>query len=155
MVGEAMTGLAIFKSLLDTASGLKDIHDATVRDQVAFTLQRQILEAQSAQFALVEEVGDLKVRLAKLENWETEKQRYQLEKLEPGIYMYGLKPGMDNGETQHKLCATCYNDGFKSILHSTGEGNGLRNWKCQKCGFEEHSGQWINPVPDGGPNDYY
>ncbi|WDR06565.1 hypothetical protein PSQ90_03630 [Devosia rhodophyticola] len=141
MAGELMTGMTIFKSLLDTASGLKDIHDATLRDQVAFMLQKQILEAQAAQFALVEEVGNLKTKLSKLENWETEKLRYKLERQDPGVFMYGLKPDMDNGEPDHKLCATCYNDGQKSILH-TDHGSGLTYWKCQKCGFEEHSGRF-------------
>src|SRR3569623_740175 len=109
MVGELMTSASIFGSLLTTVKGLKDINDAAVRNDVSIALQRQILEAQAEQLALVEKVRDLTEQISRFEKWETEKQRYQLEELPPGLFVYGVKADARGVEPDHKLCANCYN----------------------------------------------
>src|SRR5437762_294468 len=118
MVGEVFAGLGAFKSMYDMAKALKDINDATIRNGAVIELQEQILSAQAAQSQLVDHVRTLEKKVADLEAWEAEKKRYQLQRLEPGVFVYSLKPDMAAGEPTHYICQTCYQRGKKSILHS-------------------------------------
>ncbi|MBI4922326.1 MAG: hypothetical protein HY834_11295 [Devosia nanyangense] len=135
-------------------------NQATIND-VKLTLQQHIFDARDAlsatqekQATALKRIIDLEGEIASFKNWEAEKQRYKLETLPPGIHMYGLKPGMENGEPPHKICATCFNQGFKSLLHITGQGNGLTSWKCHRCGFEEQTGHFVDPRPDRDYNPF-
>jgi hypothetical protein len=154
MASELIAGISLFKSMLNMAKGLKDMNDAAVRNGAVIELQEKILSAREQQAALLERISDLEKEVAHLEAWESEKERYQLEQLPPGILIYSLKPGMENGEPSHKICADCYNQGVKSYLHVLGEGNGLTRRKCNRCGFDLHTGHFIQPQ---GPieTDYF
>jgi hypothetical protein len=57
MVAEVFAGLSALKSALDIAKG------------------------RAAQAELLEEIGELKKRVAEFETWETEKQRYELKEV--------------------------------------------------------------------------
>jgi hypothetical protein len=76
----------------------------------------QIMDAQTTQTALVDEVGDLKGQIARMENWDAEKQRYELAQPFPGSMVYALKKAMSNGQVAHYLCTACFQKGQKSIL---------------------------------------
>jgi hypothetical protein len=52
VVAEAVAGLGIFKSLLDSAKALKDMSDAVARNGAVIELQEKILVAREAQTAL-------------------------------------------------------------------------------------------------------
>jgi hypothetical protein len=119
MVSEFATGLGIFKSMMDMAKGLKDANDATIRNSAVIELQEKILAAQSAQAMLVQRVGDLEKEVAGLKDWKTEKEKYQLTEISPGIFAYVIKSAMQNGEPVHCLCSNCYQQGKKSILNAT------------------------------------
>lgn len=153
MLAEAITGLGTFKTMLDMAKGLKDINDAAIRNTAIVELTEKIIAAQAAQTALITRVGELEKELVRFENWETEKQRYEMETLPPGIHMYRLKAGMENGEPPHKVCADCYNKGVKSLLHNTGTFNGQTHWKCHSCGFDETTGSFVPPPVNRGGDD--
>jgi len=140
MVVEAVTGLQIFTQLFNTARGLSDIHDTTVRDRAVLTLQREILDAQSQQSALIQRLGDLEKEVAGFHRWEAEKLRYQLEELPPGLFVYGIKDADRGSEPDHKLCANCYQKGIKSILQRSAPLRGETNWRCHSCGFKGTSG---------------
>ncbi|MFH1795140.1 MAG: hypothetical protein ABIK36_16280 [Pseudomonadota bacterium] len=150
MLAEAMAGLGSFKTMLDLAKGLKDINDAAIRQTAAIELTEKILAAQAAQGELIARIGELEKDLIRFENWESEKQRYQLEELPPGILVRSLKAGMENGEPLHKICANCYNKGVKSLLHNRGQANGLTHWKCHACGFDEKTGRFVAPQVNRG-----
>lgn len=145
MAVEIMAGVSLFKSMLDTAKGLKDINDAAVRNTAVIDLQEKILAAQAAQMALIERLGQLEDEITKRETWDREKQRYELEKLPPGVLIYKLKADSANGEPLHSICANCYNKETKSLLHVSSQGNGLTNWKCHACGFDERTGNFQQP----------
>lgn len=83
--------MSLFKSLMDTAKGLKDINDATARNAVAIELQEKILAAQEVQSALIERVRNLEAQTANLEAWEAEKARYELNEVAPKKYAYAAK----------------------------------------------------------------
>ncbi|MER8767302.1 hypothetical protein [Mesorhizobium sp. M0590] len=146
MVGEVFAGIAAFKTMFDLAKALKEMDAANIRNNAVMDLQDRIMTAQTAYATLAGSVSELEAQVRRFETWEAEKQRYQLEELPPGILMYRLKSGMENGEPPHKICANCYNKGVKSLLHNTGTYNGRTHWKCHSCGFDEQTGNF-NPPP--------
>lgn len=83
MVAEVFAGLSAIKSAFDIAKGLKDIDDASRRNAAVIELQEKILAAQQAQTTLIETVRELKARVAELETWEAEKERYELDQIAP------------------------------------------------------------------------
>src|SRR5579864_1037972 len=61
-------------------------------------------------------IDDLEKEVAGFENWETEKQRYQLTDFGGNSFAYSLKPQAANGEPSHRICPNCYERGQKAIL---------------------------------------
>jgi hypothetical protein len=133
MVGEAITGLGIFKTLLDTAKGLNDIHDATIRNSVAIELQEKILTAYEAHAALLQRVRALEEEVASLKTWDTEKQRYELVELHGGSLAYAVKESMRGSEPPHYICASCYQQGHKSLLQGMDVYHGGHQLHCPRC----------------------
>jgi hypothetical protein len=137
MAGEVFAGLSAFKSMYDTAKALKEMNDATIRNGAVIELQEKILSAQAEQAELIETVGKLKSRVAELEAWDADKQRYKLTDLGRGMSVYSLKEGMENGEPPHRLCAACYNEGHKSIMQTETRSPGrCEVMVCDRCGSE-------------------
>ena len=146
MAVELLAGLGIFKSMLDGAKALKDMNDAAVRNAAVIELQEQILSAQAEQSALIQKVRELEADVMKFEDWETEKKRYKLCALPPGVHVYSLKPEMADGEPAHHLCEVCYNKGHKSILHQSAVNSGLYHLKCHSCGADYRAGHHTGEV---------
>lgn len=137
MVAEVITGLGLFKSMLDAAKGLKDISDATIRNAAVIELQEKILSAQEHQAALVESVRSLKEEVAGLKAWDAEKERYKLTDYGGGTFAYELKEAEVNGEPPHRICANCYQNSHKSILqHKRNLHNQQTEHSCPACGSE-------------------
>ncbi len=134
MASELIAGLGLFKTMFDVAKGLKNMNDAAVRNAAVIELQEHILTAQEQQSALVEEIRDLKTRMAELEAWDAEKQRYKLHDFGGETFAYILKEEESNGEPMHRICAPCYQKGHKSILQFRAQ-NAWRQDKyaCPAC----------------------
>jgi len=134
MAAEFITGLSIFKSLLDSAKGLKDLNDVAVRNAAIVELQEKILAAQAQQTALVERISNLEKQVAQFEAWDAEKQRYKLTDYGGGTFAYELKPEAAEGEPPHRLCAACYQRRHKSILQfDFRTANGQDRYDCTEC----------------------
>ena len=134
MIGEAMMGVSSLKTAFDMAKALKDIDDRTRRNDAVIELQEKILGAQTAQAALIEQVGELEKEVAAMKAWDADKQRYQLQDLGKGFYAYILKVGVENGEPPHAICTNCYQKSLKSILQSSGHIQVHdRAWECPAC----------------------
>jgi hypothetical protein len=122
------------KTAFDMAKALKDIDDRTRRNDAVIELQEKILGAQTAQAALIQEVGELEKEMTALKAWDADKKRYELKDLGRGFYAYVPKQGMEEGEPPHGICANCYQKGFKSILQSSGHPVVYdRSWDCPGC----------------------
>jgi hypothetical protein len=152
MASELLAGLGMFKSMLDMARGLKEMNDAATRNAAAIELQTQILAAQEQQATLIERVRQLEQEVARFETWEAEKQRYKLEQLPPGVFVYSLKPEMAQGEPQHQICAKCYQHGKKAFLHSGGRSaNSRERLTCNECGTTAYVGHVADLTVERGP----
>jgi hypothetical protein len=142
-----MSAIAAAVSALNAA---KDIAQAMIslRDAAAFQaklieFQSKLIDANSAAFAaqdersaLLERIRDLEKEMAAIKAWETEKQRYQLQEVFPGATAYVLKDNAKDAEPIHWLCATCYQNGKKSILQRNGPADKTWEviyWECHAC----------------------
>jgi hypothetical protein len=104
------------------------------------------LEVQTAQSALLNRIRDLEEEKAKLENWTTEKQRYELTDFGGGTFAYLLKSGEAKGEPLHRICAACYHNEKKSILQFTHRSEGQDWFKCHGCGTQMAFGLYKSSV---------
>lgn len=142
MIAEISAGLQSLKAAKDILQGLNAASTQAAVNEVKLVLGEKLLEAREAlsaahdaHSAALERVGRLEEDLAKLKNWEREKERYQLQSIGNGALIYSLKPGMEGVEPPHRICAACYQRGQKSILQ-------LELWQplraevlvCHECG---------------------
>jgi hypothetical protein len=144
VVTEAIAGLGALKTAFDMAKALENTHEVTTRDRAVIDLQKEILAAQQAQFALVERVRDLERQVAAFENWDAEQKRYQMKDFGGGTIAYSLKPEMANGEPLHNLCSACYQKRKKGILQPIGiNAYHQKMMKCAECGTDFVLGQRV------------
>ena len=113
------------KAAGDTAKGLVEIRDTVKFGDAIIKLQAQIMSAQQGALAahqrevsMAEEIRDLKSRMAQLEAWDTEKQRYALKQVGTGAFAYSPKPDMKASEPDHWLCTQCFGNRKKSFLQA-------------------------------------
>lgn len=160
MVGEVFAGVGAFKAMFDAAKALKDINDAAIRNAAVVELQEQILAAQQQQATLAERVRTLEAEVAKFEDWEAQKNRYEMQRFEPGVFLYALKQDMAAGEPAHCICPNCYAQRKKSVLHSRGLNHGIEIFDCKACGEHFRTGKGgplpsrANTAPPGRPQSW-
>ncbi|WP_079212937.1 hypothetical protein [Brucella pituitosa] len=141
MVSEVPAGLGALKAAYDLAKGAVGLNTASEINAAVINIQTKLLDAQSDYSALMRKNGELEKEIMSLKSWEAEKERYSLQELPPGIFMFALKEDMRGSEPAHNLCANCYYHGVKSILHVTNSSGGIKHWKCYCCGFEADTGE--------------
>lgn len=126
-VGAAVAGL---KGLLDIAQGLKAVNDEATISEIKIALQGAVLEAQggllaaqAAKTADLQRIGELEQQLVQFEDWERQKERYQLTAIGDVAVAYTLKVGMENGEAPHWACQPCFDTGHKVAFQFAGVGS--------------------------------
>ena len=140
MLGEIAAGLSSLKAAADIVKGLNAASTQAAINEVKIGLQGHIIEAREAlsaaqetQTASLQRIRELEQEIVQLKNWESDKQRYQLGAIGGGATAYMLKPGMENGEPPHWLCANCYSAGKKSFLQPKGRFQRDYVFKCSAC----------------------
>lgn len=158
-IGLALTSI---KSVSETLKALAELRDIAKVSEITIDLQAKIgaaqqlaLAAQQEQTALITTIENLKKEIMQFENWEAEKQRYELDSLPPGVMVYRLKVGMENGEPPHKICANCYNKGKKSFLHTRPASHGRTFMKCDECNDEKLTGLPVTERTSGSRTSGY
>jgi len=140
-------GYNAIKGALDIARGFQAFKTEAAVNQAVIDIQRSLLEAQRAlneaearHASDLRRVSDLEQQIARSNDWSEERQRYQLVDVWRGAVVYMPKPGMENGEPAHWLCANCFNQGRKSPLQHKGQdrtasgGNGNEStYGCDAC----------------------
>jgi hypothetical protein len=115
----------IAKAIFDTRDELK-LRELKLEFSAALLdlHHKQLKIAQDYQ-AVLESNEAIKKQLATYEQWQQESDRYKLHQLEPGIFVYALKPEFATTQPAHWLCTTCYQDRQKSILHRQSKGSDI------------------------------
>lgn len=134
----AIDGLNSARNVAKAAIGLRDaalLQDKVIElNDMILTAQSSALDAQADQLAMAKRIDDLERHIAQVKAWETEKKRYQLTDFGGGTFAYLLKPEMSGGEPAHRICATCYQQGQKSILQfQSKNGYGQDRYHCPAC----------------------
>lgn len=121
---EPLTILTTLGGLAKIASDMAAAKDEVERNKLLIEFQRVVIGAnlqlatlQQENSSLKHAIEDLKRQAVRKENWESESKRYVLYAPYNGIVVYALKSTMSNGEPPHYLCANCFNDGKKTVLH--------------------------------------
>ena len=143
------TALGSIKAAYKVAKSLMDVHDAVViQGKVAELLgdiaaaQEGTLRSQERESALSRQVHELEQRIAQMETWDREEERYQLTELPPGVFVYTVKEEVRGNEPPHKLCANCFQQKRKSFLNSDEPISGTTRLHCPSCGFEDRIGRF-------------
>lgn len=147
-----MIDIAAITGAFDGIKGAVQILEGAVarRDQAKIDaaladIAPKLLEAYTAAFqlqaehsALLRKVGDLEGEIMRLKDWNTDKARYELK--EAGynkVLVYAPKEFMRGTEPDHRLCATCYQNGVKSILQPETRMPGRDEFLfCRLCGSD-------------------
>lgn len=134
-VSLGLAGVGAATNAFKLLQGFVDLRDATKVQALKFELMSLLLETQEAQSALIAEKRQLEERIRQFEAWDREKERYQPETIgQNGSLCYGLKPEAGAADTEHKLCAHCFDRGLKRHLqpHTIPEGRS-EVLMCREC----------------------
>jgi hypothetical protein len=119
-------GSGRLEQIYSLAKEALDLHDAIKRRAALTDIQMQVLalqrdgiEANSVHAAKIAEVSALKEEVTGLKAWGADKERYEMQRVEPGVILYSLRPARADGEPIHQLCANCYDRGDKSKLQTS------------------------------------
>lgn len=141
-----MAELQAFQAITGSLKSAGEIAKALVSLKVTSDIQTKIIElngsilaaqssalsAQASQMELLERVRELESDSVKLKDWETEKQRYDPKRFDPGVVVPALKEEfVRSGELDHLLCPACYQKSEKSILQPTPEL--VRRYRVHRC----------------------
>jgi len=146
MIAEITTGIESLKAATDLLKLVNATATQAQINEAKIGLQQSLLDAQRALFAAqhteaatADRIRDLENQIVQLKNWEREKERYELKAIYVGAFAYVPKPGMDQGEPPHWLCAHCFANGEKRFLQSTGVTRAVSSgginawWECGSC----------------------
>lgn len=144
-ITSALQGTKIISDLIEKYRKSKTSHESVNLDEISAAIYEQKIKLMTAvdlaiatqekQLALAQEVADLKKENEQLKDWNREKERYTRTHIAPGIPAYVLKPGLEQDETPHPLCANCFEKGQKSYL-SYGPPGSFKSMRCGHCKSE-------------------
>lgn len=110
--GDIAKGFLDLKTFNEVGGKVAELQSAILSAQIS------AIEANAAQFAMIEEIRALKEEMTRIKAWDTQKQHYKLTPLWANASVaYALKESMASGEPPHLICTKCYEDGRKSILN--------------------------------------
>jgi hypothetical protein len=138
-IGAVAAGLKptvdLAESLLKLIGGGKGRDEAIKLYGQIVSAHQSALAAQSAQVALIEEKRALEAKLAEFEEWDRTKQRYELQPVGHGAFVYVVKEGERRAEPPHSICPNCYEQRRRSILQSSGinRHTGEERLSCLSC----------------------
>lgn len=128
MISEITAALSGLKTALDIAQTL---NTRTAVDAVKIDLQQKIVDAMTAlneaaatHSAQAKRIDSLEAEIVQLKAWDGEKKRYELKDVYRGAFAFVLKPGMEQGQPPHWLCANCFERRHKSYLQFRGQDQG-------------------------------
>lgn len=118
--------------------GLRARDDAKINAATADIAQRLLdiqqvaLQAQERVATLMLSEGELRRRLAELEQRQRERDDYALHEIRPGAFAYALQQAVAGVNTpQHYLCQPCFDDGLKRVLRFERAGDYFpAKWTC-------------------------
>ena len=136
----AIQSVKVLGDILKAAQELKDstalvaaVNEVHNKLSVAY---ESVINSQQSRSALQERVAELEKELNEIKDWKAEIERYQLTEFGHGVFAFTVKPGMENNEPPHKLCAACLQKRQKGYLQFSGRDGYGDHFRCSMCGTE-------------------
>ena len=114
---------AAFGAAISLAERLAAAHSAAERNRLLIEFQKAVISAQgitmslqAQQSSLVTRNQELEQEVVRLKDWSTEREKYSLRQVARGVFCQVEKTEVGDGAKLHKYCATCFENGRKSIL---------------------------------------
>jgi hypothetical protein len=115
--------------------------------QALIGLNSAIASVQQENATLLRQKSDAEEALERMKDWKTQSKRYKLAAPFAGCMVMALQKDMSGGETDHYLCAGCFNKA-KPVFLQGREGRPLGKDKgyvraayvCPECGSEAFTG---------------
>lgn len=152
-IGAAIASLKAAGDMAGAFLKLRDIAQVQGKvielQSVILSAQQGAMASQGEQLALLEDKRGLEQKIADLEAWDRQKERYQLSEVGRGALAYTLKPDADPPEPDHMACANCFDHGRRSILQRSRSGTVEHTFKCPSCAAEI-----MVPVKEGERQPY-
>jgi hypothetical protein len=153
---EAATGLKTALDSLKILRGLKGVSgDKTAQEEISklheiiVSAQQSAITANLSQLEIIQQNRALEEKLAQFERWDHEKTRYQLRDVNPGrgsVFVWALKPGVQDDEPFHVLCTRCFEQRRRSIIQGTADlRKAQRVHICLECKSEYVFGAIVAP----------
>ena len=144
LIASAKAALDIAKTVKDLAGGDKatDFKERSIAlAELVIPLQEKLLTYIDMANVLVTENAALREETAKLKKHRHDFEQYHLKEIARGVFVYQHEHSMNPAAPPHSLCATCYNNGIKSILQLKGEALSGDIYQCHVCNSEicDHS----------------
>lgn len=144
-VSVTFSGMEGFLTALQSLKAVTDIVKSLKNNSSEIKAQKDLLEVYSSllelkvelivmrdQYAELSDIKrELERKLSDHDHWEQTKSRYELHQIEPGIFVYALKPEFKGDEPLHYLCPSCMEKGQKGILSKTSPRS--YEYKCPMC----------------------
>lgn len=139
-IGAAIQGMKVIYEIAKANKGLLNYNElvsavAEVNGKLV-EANAVALASQKEQMALSNQVSELEKIIMEMENWKSEAERYQLAELSPDVFVFTLKPGMENGEPPHNLCTACMSKRQKGYLNKTNKNVAGTFYTCSLCNKE-------------------
>jgi hypothetical protein len=136
-IAAAVTGI---RSALDIAKAMVGLRDAETFRSKSIELQTVILEsldkaieARESYAAQLDQIRALEAEVARLKEWNAEKQNYELKGIGSGSVAYMLKPETRGSEPPHWLCPTCFAQGKKRFCNRPEGTKGERGYTAARA----------------------
>jgi len=158
---EAAKSLQALTVLLKAAKGLTQYNEmvsAVTEINIKLMAANDVaFKAQDDRSLLSKRIAELEEKIMGLGNWDRDSERYQLQAIAPGVNVFCVKPGMDEGEPPHYLCTKCYNERKKSYLQRFGHSYEGISYRCDTCKSEiiDHSKPLDEPTCDSGMGEFF
>lgn len=140
MIAEINAVIQSTKALNDLFKATRELRNANefaaAINEVMTKLTQMIgvaAEAREKQLALTDEVHELKKEKMETEDWKREEQRYLLTEIAGGVLAQRLKPGMEQGEAPHDLCAHCFGNHKKEPIQAGPRLGNISTLRCIGC----------------------
>lgn len=130
------------KAAFDLAKTILDVQGTVKVQAKAIELQQQILAAQQSaltasetQTALLRRIDELEAEIARLKEWNANKDDYRFEDVGSGSFVYSPKAEPTETKPNEWLCVPCFEAGQRGVLQNQGrtKDGQLSIFSCPKC----------------------
>lgn len=141
LVGSLRTAGEITKAMVDLRDAAAVQNKVIELQGIILTAQSSALATQSNQLALLEQIRALEEKLAGIEGWSEEQEKYKLTDYGGGTFAYELDQPAFYGEPPHRICPQCYAEAKKSVLQFCWvTTSGQDHYECHSCKAEFNFG---------------